>query len=681
MKSGPGYLLPQPPNQIAAIRLAIEASAGRTVAMHRCFVVLLGALGFVMAAVLPAWAQTDNNDWDDYDTATEKRADALYNADRFLDAEIVYREVLDRHPQSVSALLYHVKGLLALDRYDEALTESRKAVALNDNNGPAHEWLGMSLLLLHHNDEALREFVHSLMLSPSEPTTMIWLAGTYYQKGDLDKADRLFQAQFISEDEKSQAYTASLIGDFFRKIGKGQESIKWWKKSYALGNTDAARYLEWAYSGLTPGFPYDPGESAYWQRRGPNDPYSWFPRLACADPIVAWGLVLIVLATVIILPWLSIGIVALLPARGLINEPTFPWMERARRAWPFMIFLSLGVMLMPMLDWVSAFNIPGSLLPMPKWVFLWIVTLTGIWATNAVAVHWARLYRTDAGTTWENIKDTFVVLLLRGSAVILFIVAGLSLPSEFNWRAALILAAAVLAYFYVQFGGWIRLASLIRLLIPAGPDLVHDAAELARARNLPAPSVWLLRWRKANAFAFPFSNAILVTENLHAILNREEIRAILAHELAHLCEDRRTRAMRLLTPLLLLPMFSVGLWASSYFFLVLGACYLLFLVAALSMRKRARRMEERADAFGKEAESEAGVYPRALAKLYEENLVPAVMPGKRHVHPHLYDRLLAAGITPDYPRPKPPGRWGIAAGVGAIAIHGTCLWALWFCLF
>jgi hypothetical protein len=34
--------------------------------------------------------------------------------------------------------------------------------------------------------------------------------------------------------------------------------------------------------------------------------------------------------------------------------------------------------------------------------------------------------------------------------------------------------------------------------------------------------------------------------------------------------------------------------------------------------------------------------------------MPAGMPGKRQVHPHLYDRLLAAGVTPDYPRPKPP---------------------------
>ena len=29
------------------------------------------------------------------------------------------------------------------------------------------------------------------------------------------------------------------------------------------------------------------------------------------------------------------------------------------------------------------------------------------------------------------------------------------------------------------------------------------------------------------------------------------------------------------------------------------------------------------------------------------------MPGKRQVYPHLYDRMIAAGVTPDYARPKP----------------------------
>ena len=30
------------------------------------------------------------------------------------------------------------------------------------------------------------------------------------------------------------------------------------------------------------------------------------------------------------------------------------------------------------------------------------------------------------------------------------------------------------------------------------------------------------------------------------------------------------------------------------------------------------------------------------------------MPGNRAVHPHLYDRMLAAGVTPDFPRPDQP---------------------------
>jgi hypothetical protein len=37
--------------------------------------------------------------------------------------------------------------------------------------------------------------------------------------------------------------------------------------------------------------------------------------------------------------------------------------------------------------------------------------------------------------------------------------------------------------------------------------------------------------------------------------------------------------------------------------------------------------------------------------LYEENLIPAVM-AQRRTHPDLYDRLIAAGVQPDYPRPQ-----------------------------
>ena len=47
------------------------------------------------------------------------------------------------------------------------------------------------------------------------------------------------------------------------------------------------------------------------------------------------------------------------------------------------------------------------------------------------------------------------------------------------------------------------------------------------------------------------------------------------------------------------------------------------------------------------------IYAKALLKLYEDQLAPAVGPKKRATHPDLYDRLLAAGMQPDFPRPSP----------------------------
>ena len=40
--------------------------------------------------------------------------------------------------------------------------------------------------------------------------------------------------------------------------------------------------------------------------------------------------------------------------------------------------------------------------------------------------------------------------------------------------------------------------------------------------------------------------------------------------------------------------------------------------------------------------------PGLFAKLYQANEMLAVMPKKRMPHPHLYDRMVVAGVTPDF---------------------------------
>ena len=68
------------------------------------------------------------------------------------------------------------------------------------------------------------------------------------------------------------------------------------------------------------------------------------------------------------------------------------------------------------------------------------------------------------------------------------------------------------------------------------PELVGLVAGLARRGNLPMPRVYLIDSEHPNAFATgrdPQHAAVAATTGLLAILNRDEIEGVMAHELAH----------------------------------------------------------------------------------------------------------------------------------------------------
>jgi Zn-dependent protease with chaperone function len=172
-----------------------------------------------------------------------------------------------------------------------------------------------------------------------------------------------------------------------------------------------------------------------------------------------------------------------------------------------------------------------------------------------------------------------------------------------------------------------------------------------------------------------------VTDAALAILDDDELSAICAPELAHLCEPRWVRAIRLsygfLCGLYLSSVFLFRPLARSagpemYFLVLIGSPVALILIWTRFLRL-VHRMEVRADVLARQPEAAPGTYSRALEKIYEANLVPVVLGSKRRTHPELYDRLVAAGATPAYPRPEAPprGPWrvgflvmvfGIAAG-------------------
>lgn len=68
------------------------------------------------------------------------------------------------------------------------------------------------------------------------------------------------------------------------------------------------------------------------------------------------------------------------------------------------------------------------------------------------------------------------------------------------------------------------------------PELYGDIQELAQSAGLPMPKVYITPQEQPNAFATgrgPSHAAVAVTQGILKLLSREELKGVLAHELAH----------------------------------------------------------------------------------------------------------------------------------------------------
>lgn len=233
----------------------------------------------------------------------------------------------------------------------------------------------------------------------------------------------------------------------------------------------------------------------------------------------------------------------------------------------------------------------------------------------------------------------------------------LGLPRRFDsWTTW---ASIAFAFGYFLDGG-VTFARGLGLARPIDPAFV---AGVPGAR---AERIYVFDASVANAMAFPFPRRILVARRLVEILDPAEIAAILRHEQAHLDESAFTRACRVSIVVAWLAVASMRPLIGS-----LGTFGVVIVVAAfaslLILGWRANTQdEEHADRQAATTREEAVSHARALEKLHADALLPAVTDGAV-THPDLYERMLAAGVTPEWPRPEPPPR---ARAAGPLVFAG-----------
>jgi len=153
-------------------------------------------------------------------------------------------------------------------------------------------------------------------------------------------------------------------------------------------------------------------------------------------------------------------------------------------------------------------------------------------------------------------------------------------------------------------------------------------------------------------FAFPITGNLAFTQRLVAELDDDALRGIIAHEIGHLKDRAKLRFLALG----LFALYPLGLlrWLGHHYGLFAMAGLLALCIGALAAITRFQRgAEERADAAVDDAQLSEGAYARGLEQIHRCNAAPAVM-RENSTHPNLYDRMEAAGVTPDFPRPAPP---------------------------
>lgn len=246
---------------------------------------------------------------------------------------------------------------------------------------------------------------------------------------------------------------------------------------------------------------------------------------------------------------------------------------------------------------------------------------------------------------------TWVIYLAYWGTIIASI---LLMPKDFGWLTWATFGGVLFVIVAFNWGAGIWLCRKLNVLKPADERLLRLVSKASEKLGVPVRHTWILAGPVSYAAAIPTTKDLIFSEKVIQLHAEEELAAVCHHEMGHLSEPKAVLAGRLAGVFFLLPVTLIKPVTHHFSLLGSGAILVSSVLLLKFAQRLARRMEVRADSVASQNQTESGTYARALERLYQTNQVPAVMRNNNGAHPHLYDRLLAAGVIPDYPRPKAP---------------------------
>ena len=368
--------------------------------------------------------------------------------------------------------------------------------------------------------------------------------------------------------------------------------------------------------------------------------------------------------------------VALFRVTGITSEL---WTERARAAYPVRRAISLTY-------WFSVGFIVAALAdgqnPLLRIPYAEVVALClpavvlGLAVINyAIAprlgnrpFRWGRWFRCFAAA-W---------LMFPGWLILLSVL--LAMPNEIGMRAAIAAAVGLATYAYSGIFGTLSFLCHLGLASRPSPSLATAVSEASQKTGITPAAVYEVELWTANAFALMIPNQVAFSRRAVEILDHQQLVALCCHEFAHLAEPRKVKLIALASYFAVFPIVFVNLIFDRFGWTGISGLGLFIAAIFVRLRVMKRRMEGSADAAASRHELDQGVYAAALERIYSDSKIPAVLrsPG---AHGHLYDRMIAAGVTPNFGRPAPPSRSreyaALAVGLALVLLFFVALdkWA------
>lgn len=348
-------------------------------------------------------------------------------------------------------------------------------------------------------------------------------------------------------------------------------------------------------------------------------------------------------------------LVVILPLRALRRLREAHWTERARVAHPLKQALGASLIAPILMAGFEVGRSAGTFAGAPRATLLLVVmagSLAG-WSLVARGVHGVLHGERLSWRTW--LRETVTSLLIAWPHVLWLALLMPFIPPRMGPAAVVVLAVATLGFGLLHWKSGLSILRLLGWARPATDRLQTVFDRAAESMGIRPAAVWEVPWSVANAFALPMRREVAVTDGALRVLDDADLVTIALHELAHLEEPPRVRLARSFVWGVFLLMVAAqpvsGTWGLEGLAVLCTVAWGLVL-ALLALN---RRQEQTADIAAKSGEGESGREAASLEKIYRDQLLPVVQ-GFRLVrsHPDLWDRMLAAGVQPSYPRPKPP---------------------------